>query len=99
LVHGLAAEFLDVGATDPRSSRTFAGVQEKANLAVLYFQISIVLISSVPTSNVWNHRRDDKLGFMTPPPKTRLHEMLRRLQFILRQYGRIHGSGQWTSVQ
>jgi len=31
--------------------------------------------------------------------KTHLHEMLRRLQFVRRQYVRIHGSGQWTSVQ
>src|SRR4051794_2639218 len=30
-----------------------------------HFQVSIVPISSVPTSNVWSHRRDDKLGLMT----------------------------------
>src|SRR3954452_8301498 len=28
------------------------------------FQVSIVPISNVPTSNVWSHRTDDKLGVM-----------------------------------
>jgi hypothetical protein len=75
-MRGLAAEFLDVGATVSPSARGglghSRGSKKKRIALCVHFQMNIVPISSVPTSNVWSHRRDDKLGFMTPPPQNTL---------------------------
>jgi hypothetical protein len=55
----------------------------------------------VPTSRVWSHKSEDKLGLMTPPPQNTLHmrSRLRRLQLVTLKYVGIRASDQWTSVQ